>query len=208
MPGMTYTLYYAPGACSLSPSIALREAGLPFDLVRVDLRAKKTASGDDYLAIMPKGYVPALRLPDGQLLTEGAVMVQYIADQKPEAQLAPPAGTMARYRLMEWLNFIATELHKGMSPLYNPTANEEFKKSLKERLAGRWSVLASALRTTPYLMGDHFTVADGYACYVLRAWQRFLKEDLARWPELADYYARLVARPTVAAALAAEGLEA
>jgi glutathione S-transferase len=208
MPTMTYTLYYSPGACSLSPSIALREAGLPLELVRVDLRAKKTANGDDYLAISPKGYVPTLRLPDGQILTEGAVMVQYIADQKPETQLAPPPGTFARYRLMEWLNFIATELHKGMSPLYNPTANDEFRKSIKERLALRWNVLASALRQTPFLTGDHFTVADGYACYVLRGWQRSIKEDLARWPELTDYYARLVARPSVAAALAAEGLEA
>jgi glutathione S-transferase len=204
---MTYTLYFAPGACSLSPSIALREAGLPLELVRVDIRAKKTATGDDYLAINPKGYVPGLRLPDGQLLTEGAVMVQYIADQKPEAQLAPPAGTMARYRLMEWLNFIATELHKGMGPLYNPAANDEFKKALKERLALRWGVLASAVRTTQFLTGDRFTIADGYATYVLRAWQRMVKEDLTRWPELAAYYQRLVARPTVAAALAAEGLE-
>jgi len=207
---MTYTLYYAPGACSLSPSIAMREAGIAFDLVRVDLRAKKLANGDDYLAVNPKGYVPALRLPDdagGQILTEGAVMVQYIADQKPEAQLAPPAGTMARYRLMEWLNFIATELHKGASPLYNPAANDDFKKSLKDRLALRWGVLAAAVRTTPYIMGERFTIADGYACYVLRSWQKSLKEDLAHWPELVDYYARLVARPSVAAALAAEGLE-
>ncbi|HTR54404.1 MAG TPA: glutathione transferase GstA [Kofleriaceae bacterium] len=204
---MTYTLYYAPGTCSLSPSIAMREAGIAFDLVRVDLRAKKLANGDDYLAVNPKGYVPALRLPDGQILTEGAVMVQYIADQKPEAKLAPPAGTMARYRLMEWLNFIATELHKGASPLYNPIANDDFKKSLKDRLALRWSVLAAAVRAQPFVTGEHFTVADGYACYVLRSWQRALKEDLARWPELVDYYARLVARPTVAAALAGEGLE-
>lgn len=204
---MSHTLYFTPGACSLSPSIALREAGLAFDLVRVDLRAKKTANGDDYLAINPKGYVPALRLPDGQILTEGAVMVQYIADQKPEAQLAPPAGTMARYRLMEWLNFIATELHKGMSPLYNPAANEEFKKSLLDRLALRWGVLAQGVRTQAFLTGERFTVADGYACYVLRSWQRSVKQDLSRWPELVDYYARLVARPTVAAALAAENLE-
>ena len=204
---MSHTLYFTPGACSLSPSIALREAGIAFDLVRVDLRAKKTANGDDYLAINPKGYVPALRLPDGQILTEGAVMVQYIADQKPAAQLAPPSGSLARYRMMEWLNFIATELHKGVSPLYNPAINEEFKKSLLDRLALRWGVLARGVRTQPFLTGEHFTVADGYACYVLRSWQRAMKQDLSRWPELVDYYARLVARPTVAAALAAEGLE-
>lgn len=204
---MSFTLYYAPGACSLSPSIAMREAGIEFDLVRVDLRAKKLPDGGDYLAVNPKGYVPALRLANGEILTEGAVMVQYIADQKPESGLAPKAGTMERYRLMECLNFIATELHKGMSPLYNPAANEEFKKALKERLALRWGVLASNVRGKQFVCGDHFTVADGYACYVLRAWQKSVKEDLARWPELVDYYARLVARPAVKAALAAEGLE-
>ena len=204
---MPFTLYYAPGACSLSPSIAMREAGIAFDLVRVDLRAKKLPDGGDYLAVNPKGYVPALRLANGEILTEGAVMVQYIADQKPESGLAPKAGTMERYRLMECLNFIATELHKGMSPLYNPAANEEFKKALKERLALRWGVLASNVRGRQFVCGDHFTVADGYACYVLRAWQKSVKEDLARWPELVDYYARLVARPAVKAALAAEGLE-
>ena len=201
------TLYYAPGACSISPSIALREAQLPFDMVKVDLRAKKTAAGDDYLAINPKGYVPAVRLPDGTVLTEGVAIVQYIADQKPEAQLAPPYGGMARFRLMEWLNFISTELHKATSPLYNPAATDDFKKSLKDRLALRWGVLAEGVRRTPYLMGEHFTVADGYAFYVLRGWQRVFKEDLARWPELVDYYARLVARPSITAALAAEGLQ-
>jgi glutathione S-transferase len=206
MPGMTHTLYYTSGTCSLSPNIALREAGLPFDLVKVDLRAKQLADGSDYLAVNPKGYVPALRLPDGQILTEGAVMVQYIADQKPDAQLAPPAGTWPRYRLMEWLNFIATELHKGMSPLYNPVANAEYKQALKDRLALRWGVLASAVRKQPWLLGDRFTVADGYALYTMRSWTKSIKEDLARWPELTDYYQRIQARPTVAAALASEGL--
>lgn len=207
MAGMAYTLYYSPGACSISPHVALREAGLPFDLVKVDLRAKKTASGDDYLAINPKGYVPALRLPDGQTLTEGAVMIQYIADQKPELELAPPSGTWQRYRFQEWLVFVATELHKAMSPLYNPTASAEFKQSLKDRLALRWGILAGGVRKQPWLMGEHFTVADGYALYVLRAWTKTFKEDLSRWPELADYLARLHARPSVVAAVAAEGLE-
>jgi glutathione S-transferase len=198
-------LYYAPNTCSLSPHIALREAGLPFELVRVDLRAKQVHGGGDFLAVNPKGYVPALRLPGGQVLTEGAVMVQYIADQVPERQLAPPAGTLERYRLEEWLVFIATELHKGASPLYNPTASAELKQSLLARLAARWSTLAAGVRDRPYLMGERFTIADGYATYVLRAWQNAQKQDLARWPELADYYARLVARPAVVAALAAEG---
>jgi glutathione S-transferase len=203
-----YTLYYAPGACSISPSIALREAGLPFEMEKVDLRAKKLASGDDFIAVNPKGYVPALRLPDGQLLTEGAVMVQYIADQNPAAGLAPPAGTMERYRLNEWLNFIATELHKGASPLYNPLASDELKASIKTRLAARWGVLAAALKGKHFVMGDRFSIADGYAFYVMRAWQHSIKEDLAKWPELVDYYARLAARPSVAAALEAEGIKA
>ncbi len=204
---MAYRLYYSPGACSLSPHSALREAELPFELVKVDLRAKKTAAGDDYLAISPKGYVPALRLPDGTVLTEGAVMVQYIADQAPAKKLAPPYGTLERYRLMEWLNFIATELHKGMSPFYNPHANAELKQSLGERMALRWTRLAEAVRSQPWLMGERYTVADGYAAYVLRAWQKFAKQDISRWPELVAYYQRLVARPSIAASLAAEGLE-
>jgi glutathione S-transferase len=202
-----YTLYYAPGACSISPQIALREADLPFNLEKVDLRAKKLANGDDYLSVSPKGYVPILRLPSGDVLTEGAVMIQYIADQKPAAKLAPAPGTMERYRLQEWLNFIATELHKGSSPLYNPVATDEFKTALKQRLASRWAVLEKGLEGKPYLMGDHFTVADGYAFYVMRSWQAFIKEDLSKWPLLVEYYARLAARPSVAASLEAEGLK-
>ena len=204
---MNYTLYWAPNTCSLAPHIVLREAGLPFDLVRVDLRAKKLADGGDWLAINPKGYVPALRLPDGQILTENAVMLQYLADRVPEKSLAPPHGTMERVRLAEWLHFIATELHKGMSPLYNPAANDEFKKALKEgRLVGRWTTLAEGLGDKPYLTGD-FTIADAYAFYVMRAWQRAIKESLDRWPTLKAYYGRLVARPAVAAALEEAGLE-
>lgn len=206
-PGMTHALYFAPGACSLAPNVALREAGLPFELARVDLRQKKLATGEDYLAINPKGYVPALRLPDGTLLTEAAVMLQYVADQAPDARLAPPPGSRERYRLQEWLNFIATELHKGSSPLYNPTANDELKISLRTRLAARWQHLADTLKEGGFLMGS-FGVADAYAFYVLRAWQRAHQQSLEPWPALADYYKRLVARPAVAAALASEGLEA
>ncbi len=132
------TLYYAPGACSINPHIALREAGLPFQLVKVDLRAKTIEGGGSYLEVNPKGYVPALRLEDGQVLTENAVMAQYIADLAPAAKLAPPVGTMERLRLAEALVFIATELHKGMSPFYNPNATDELKASLKERLLLRW----------------------------------------------------------------------
>jgi glutathione S-transferase len=202
-----YTLYYTPGACSISPHIALRESGLEFTLDKVDLRQKKTQDGGDFFAINASGYVPALRLPGGEILTEGAVMVQFIADHAPESQLAPPLGTMARYRVMEWLNFIATELHKAMSPFYNPHATAEFKQSLGERMALRWARLADAVQGRPWVMGDGYTVADGYAAYVLRAWQRSAKQDLARFPELVAYYQRLCARPSIAAALAAEGLE-
>jgi glutathione S-transferase len=205
---VNYTLYWASNTCSLSPHIVLREAGLPFDLVRVDLRNKRLADGGDWLAINPKGYVPALRLPSGDVLTEGAVMVQYIADQVPDKNLAPVHGSMERVRLAEWLHFIATELHKGMSPLYHPLASDDFKKALKEqRLAGRWQTLAEGIGDKPYLTGD-FTVADAYAFYVLRAWQHAQKESIERWPVLKAYYDRLAARPSVAAALEAEGITA
>src|SRR5215213_8970278 len=150
------TLYYTPGACSLSPHIALREADLEFQLARVDLKNKKLADGGDWLAINPKGYVPALKLPDGQLLTEGAIIVQYIADQQPDAKLIPAAGTFERYRMQEWLHFIATELHKGMSPLYNVLANEDYKAQLRERIGNRFATIAAALRDKPYLGGERF----------------------------------------------------
>lgn len=202
---MTYTLYFTPGACSISPHIALRESGLPYELAKVDLRGKKLADGSDYLAVIPKGYVPAMALPSGEILTEGAIMVQYIADQVPEKKLAPPNGTMERYRLNEALHFIATELHKGTSSLYNTLATEDFKTSLKNRLALRWKVFEDMVKG-PWLMGEQFTVGDCYAFYVLRNWQAALKQDLTAWPKLGEYYARLAKRPTIAAALEAEGL--
>lgn len=203
----SYTLYYTPGACSLSPHIALREAGLPFQLAKVDLRNKKV-DGADWMKVNPKGYVPALVLPDGQVLTEGAIMVQYIADQVPEKGLAPRWGTMERVRLNELLHFIATELHKGTSPLYNVLAGDDYKKQLKDtRIAARWTTLAETLGDKPYLTGDHFTVADGYAFYVARSWIHAIKETLDRWPTLVAYYQRVAARPAVAAALEAEGLK-
>lgn len=199
-------LYFSPGACSLSPHIALREAGLPFELVQVDLRAKKTKSGDDFLAINPKGYVPALALPDGEVLTEGALIVQYIADQKPEARLAPPAGTKERRRLAELLHFIATELQKGMAPFYNPKANPEFKESLRERLNLRFGYLAKLLENQKFLLGDDFTVADGYAYYVLRSAKSLNAADVSASPVLSAYFERVQGRESVQAALAAEGL--
>ncbi|MEO8700042.1 MAG: glutathione transferase GstA [Kofleriaceae bacterium] len=199
-----FTLYYTPGACSLSPHIALREADLTFQLVRVDLKTKSA----DWLAINPKGYVPALRLPGGPVLTEGAVLVQYIADQRPDARLLPAAGTLERYRQQEWLHFIATELHKGMGPLYSSLANADYKTYVRERLGHRLGTIAVALRDKPFLNGDRFGVTDGYAFYVLRTWLHVCKQDLAPWPELLDYYQRMSARPAVAAALEVEGIQA
>ncbi len=199
-------LYYTPGACSLSPHIALLEAKLPAELIKVDLRAKTIGQGQDYRAINPKGYVPALVMQNGELLTEGAIIVQYIADLKPEAKLAPAQGTLERYRLQEKLHFLATELHKGCSPLYNPKATPEFKESLKERLTLRLNVLSEMLGTQPFLMGEGFTVADGYAFYCLRTLRSLMATDLSEWPNLQQYFAKLSERETVRAALEAEGL--
>jgi len=198
-------LYFAPGASSLTPHIALREAGLAFELEQVDHRQKKTKDGGDYRSINPKGQVPALRLDDGQILTEAAVVVQYIADQKPAAKLAPPAGGMARYRLQEWLNFIASEMHKEVGALFDRNASNESKAQQKEMLVPKFEYLAQALAGRDYLMGDQFTVADGYLYNILR-WARLNKIDLARWPALAAFMQRVEARPAVQAALKAEGL--
>lgn len=200
-------LFYVPGACSLSPHLVLRELDLPFKLDRIDLKAgKKCQDGRMYLTLNPKGYVPALELDDGQILTEGAIIVQYLADLKPEAKLAPPQGTFARVRLMEWMHFIATELHKNFSPLYNPKASDEFKAAWREaKVLPRLDFLAKSLEGKPFLMGDGFTVADAYAFYCLRSWTgASLKGDLSKWKVLADYVARIGERPAVKAALEAE----
>lgn len=194
-------LYFSPGACSLHPHIALREAGLTFDLVRVDLRAHKTQDGRDYYAVNPKGYVPALELDDGSLLTEGAVIDQYIADRKPEAKLLPAAGTMDRYRVQEWLNFIASEIHKAFSPLFGN--DEAAKDQARTRIGKRFDLVSKALESKSYLVGDAFTVADGYLFNMLR-WTAFTGIDLAKWPALKAYFERIEQRPAVKAALAAE----
>jgi glutathione S-transferase len=204
---MTIKLFYTPGACSLSPHIALREAGLPFDLVQVDLTAKKTEHGENFLTINPKGYVPALLTDSGELITEGAIIVQYIADQRPESRLAPSAGTPERRRVQEWLHFIATELQKGLGPINNPKANDELRQVLKERLFLRFDFLSKSLEGKNYLLGDTFTVADGYAFYVLRGLRRL--EGQAAFdqrPVLKAYFERISARPAVQAVLAAEKL--
>ncbi len=197
-------LFYSPGACSLSPHIVSRELGLSPQLVKVDGKTH-TFDGADYYAVNPKGSVPALQLDGGDVLTEGAVIVQYLADQKPESNLAPKAGTMDRYRLQEWLNFIATDVHKQLSPLFNPLVNAEAKASVRARLETRLAVAAKTLDTHEYLMG-HFTVADAYLFTVLR-WAPRLEVDLAKWPSLTAFMARMRTRAAVKAALTAEGLE-
>ncbi len=191
-------LYYSPGTCSLHPLITINETGLPVELVRVDLRAHKTESGADYYAINPKGYVPALVLDDGTVLTESAVIDQYLADQKPESKMIPLAGTMDRYRAQEWLNFIATEIHKTFSPMFG--ASEEVKEQGRTRLARRFDIVAKALEEHPYLVADTFSVADAYLFNML-TWTSFMGIDLAGWPALQAFFARVSQRPAVQAAL-------
>jgi glutathione S-transferase len=198
-------LYYVPGVCSLASHIALREAGLPFTLDKMDRDTRVTESGEHYLQLNPKGSVPALRLDNGEVLTEGAVILQYIADQAPQSGLAPALGSMERYRLMEWLNYIATEVHKQFSPLFNPKLPPEWRENQLNVLAKRFDALSERLGKQPYLMGERFTVADAYLFVVLR-WSARLKIDLSAWPVLTAYLARVTARPAVAAALQAEGL--
>ncbi len=198
-------LYYAPGACSLACHIALDEAGLPFEAVRVDLATKEIEGGGDYLAINDKGYVPALVLDDGGTLTENAVVLQFIADHNPGAGLAPAHGTFARYRLIEWLNYIATEVHRGFGPLWNPRNPEEVKDAARRQLGKRFDYVNKRLAESPYLMGDTFTVADAYLFTIL-TWTRALKIDMAHWPALQQFMTRVAGRPAVVAAMRAEGL--
>lgn len=199
-------LYFSPGACSLAPHIALHEAGLEFTTDKVDMRTKQTHSGAKFSAVNPKEYVPALELDNGEVLTEVAVILQYIADRKPAAGLAPAAGTMERYRLQEWLNFIATELHKGFSPMFRPDTPADFKAQAKARLAGRFEFVARQLGDKPFLLGDRFTVADAYL-YTILSWVSFAAIDRAQWPALQRYYERISERPAVRAARKAEGLK-
>ena len=198
-------LYFSPGACSLSPHIAMREAGMTFDIEKVDLKAKKTASGEDYLSVNPKGYVPTLKLDDGQVMTEAAAIVQYIADKKPDSKLAPANGTPERFKLQEWLNFLATEVHKGTTPLFNPAVPDAWKQVVTDTLGRRYDYLAKHLESRPFLMGQGFTVADGYL-FTLLNWSKFVGIDLGKWPVLKAYHARVAARPAVQAAMKAEGL--
>jgi glutathione S-transferase len=193
--------YFSPGACSLHPQIALQETGVPAELVRVDLRAHKTQDGSDYYAVNPKGYVPALQLDDGTILTEGAIIAQYIADQRPEAKMIPPPGTIERYRVQEWQNFIATEIHKAFGPLFG--GSDEAKEQARARVSKRLDLVARALEAHPFLVGDTFSVADAYLFNML-TWTTFTGIDLAKWPALQAFFSRVQQRPSVQAALAAQ----
>lgn len=196
-------LYYAPHACSLAPHIVLRELDLPFELIRVDNTTKRTANGDDFLVINPKGYVAALQLDNEHVLTEGPAILQYLADLRPEANLAPVSGTFERVRLQEWLNFISTEIHGGLGWLFSSQFPDEVKALIKEKLFKRFAVLCQTLERQDYLMAHGFSIADAYLFTVLR-WAHLFAIDLNEWPALVRFQARVDQRPAVKAALAAE----
>lgn len=198
-------LYYSPGACSLSPHIVMLEAGFTPTLVRVDLRTKKTENAEDYFTVNPNGYVPALVLDDGSVLTEGPAIVQYLADQAPDKKLAPPNGTLERYRLQSLLNFITSELHKSLGVFFNPAAPAEWKEAVKGLLARRFAYVEGLLVSHDYAFGDQFTVADAYLFTVLN-WTKGLHIDISSWPRLGAYLERMAGRPTVRQAMREEGL--
>lgn len=198
-------LFYTSGACSLSPHIVAQEAGIELSLQKVDLKTKTIASEGDFLAINPKGYVPTLQLDDGQVLTEGTAIVQYLADLEPEKGLAPPAGTLARYRLQEWLGFINSELHKSYSPLFRPDTPAETRAERQAYLSKRYGIVEKHLASRPYLLGDNFTVADAYL-FTVTNWAGTVKFDLTPFPNVRAFQERIAARPAVKAAMKAEGL--
>lgn len=197
-------LYYAPGACSLAPHIALREAGLPFEPVRTDIRAKKLPDGGDYLAINPKGGVPALGLDDGEVLTENAAILQYVAEMAPGSGLIPKDG-LARYRVLEWLTYVSSELHKGFAPLWSPAAGEDAKQAARDLLAKKFDYVQTRLGEGPYLTGQSFTPADAYL-FVMLNWTAIHGIDLSRWPALVALQHRVGERPAVQEAMRVEGL--
>lgn len=198
-------LYYSSGACSLSPHIVALEAGIDLPLEKVDGKAKRTETGADFWQINPKGYVPALALDNGELLTEGPAIVQYLADLKPESGLAPANGTLARYRLQEMLGYINSELHKTYSPLFKPETPAEVRQERKEYLRKRYTLLEGVLAKQPWLLGEHFTVADAYL-FTVTNWAKAVELDLSGFPALLAFQKRVAARPAVQAALEAEGL--
>ncbi|SAK75214.1 glutathione S-transferase domain-containing protein [Caballeronia catudaia] len=198
-------LFYKAGACSLASHIVLEEAGLPYEIEAVDLKTKRTASGADFTAINAKGYVPALLLDGGELLTEGPAIMQFVADQAPAKHLAPLADAMSRYRLQGWLTFIGTELHKNFSPFFNPAASSDWKAAAMSNLERRLTYTAQQLTDKPYLLGDEFSIGDAYLFTVL-GWAKHIDLDLGKWPVLVAYQARVGARPAVQRAMKAEGL--
>ncbi|MBT9461230.1 MAG: glutathione transferase GstA [Rugosibacter sp.] len=199
-------LYYAPGACSLAPHIVLEEGGFTYESEAIDLRGNRTtSSGKDFSEINPKGYVPTLVLDDGQVLTEGPAINQYLADRVSEKKLAPPNGSMERYRLQEWLTFLGTELHKSFSPLFNPAASDDWKKASMETLDRRLTYIAQQLGSKQFLVGDNFTIADAYLFTIL-GWGQYVGLDIGKWPALKEYHGRIFMRPAVQATLKAEGL--
>ncbi len=198
-------LYYSPGACSLSPHIVAEETGLPCEYILASTKSHKLQDGTDFYSINPLGYVPFLVLDDGQTLREGPVIVQYLADQVPEKKLLPAVGTMERYRVLEWLNFIGTELHKSFGPLFKPGTPEDYKPAVRQALRGRFEWVEQQLAGKDYLMGEQFTVADAYL-FTVSGWGKFVGLDLSDLPNLQAYLARVGSRPAVQAALRAEGL--
>lgn len=198
-------LFYATGTCALSPHIVAEEAGIGLRLQKVDIKTKTITTAGDYFAINPKGSVPALQLDDGEILTEGPTIVQYLADLKPEKGLAPPAGTMARYRLQEWLGYINSELHKTYSPLFRPDTPAETRAERLAYLTKRYTLVEKHLADRPYLLGDHFTGADAYL-FTITNWAGTVKLDLSPFPNVRAFQERVAARPAVQAAMKAEGL--
>lgn len=198
-------LYYSPGACSLASHIVAEEAGIALQLEKVDLGAKRTEGGADFWQINPKGYVPALALDDGEVLTEGTAVVQYLADQRPAGHLAPAHGTLGRYRLQEWLGYINSEIHKSYSPLFNPATSDATRAERKDYLARRYQIIEAALAKQPFLLGEQFSVADAYL-FTVTNWAAHVGLDLSGFPALQAFQVRVAARPAVQAAMKAEGL--
>lgn len=203
--GIYMKIYYSPGACSMASHIALNEAGLSHDMVKVDLKSHTYDGGKSFYDVNPKGYVPTLQLDDGSILTENAIVLQFIADQKPEKNLIPKAGTMARYRTMEWLNFMATELHKNFGPFFNPKATDDQKKEAGEKLKKKFTIPAKALDKGEFLSGAQITVPDFYL-YVMLTWAQKNQLDLSESPSLLKFYEKMKTRPSVIETMKMEGL--
>jgi len=198
-------LFYTPGACSLSPHIVLNELDLPYTVEKVDLKTHTTASGTDYYTLNPKGYVPALQLDNGEVLTEGPAIIQYLAEQKPQANLLPPAGSLERARVQEWLNFIGTEVHKTLAALFNPSISAEAKSKTIDTFGKRLGLVEKALQGKDYLTGKAFSVADAYLFTIVN-WAPMLGIDLSPWPTVVQFQKRVASRPAVQKTLQAEGL--